>query len=198
MLFTGHTLPRMPDTVRKTPHYLKALAERRARAAGEVDRLRAIAEAAAKQLAAAEANLADVDAQLQRLESRLDPADIAPIRAHKFYRGSPRGTLKKTILEIVTTAGPVTTSQIADEIQARFQLEFLVEEARRDWRRNSVARQLTMFRITGLIEKLPGSKLNGEDGRWRLKSGAVLSSDHLKAQAAAKGVEVLEYDAFHE
>ena len=70
-----------------------------------------------ERLATVEATLSEVDAELQRIESRLNPSDIAPIRAHKFYRGAPRGTLKKTILEIVTAAGPVTTSQIADAIQ---------------------------------------------------------------------------------
>lgn len=198
MLFTGHTLPRMPDTVRKTPPYLKTLAERRARAAGEVMRLREIAGTVADQLSKAETTLAEVDAQLHRLESRLDPADIAPIRAHSTHHSLPRGALVKTILEIVTAAGPVTTSEIADEIQVRFQIEFLIEKTRINWRHDSVGKQLRKFLKAGLVEQVRGSRLNGADDRWRLRSGAVLSSDHLKEQAAAQGAEVLEYDAYHE
>jgi hypothetical protein len=188
----------MSDTVRKTPPYLKALAERRARAAGEVGRLREIAETVAGQLATAESTLSEVDAELRRIESRLDPADIAPIRAHKAYASLPRGALQKTILEIVKVAGPVMTSEIADEIQARFQIEFLTEKTRGNWRHDSVGNQLRKFLKAGRIEQIRGSKLNGADVRWRLKSGAVLSSDHLKEQAAARGAEVLEYDAYHE
>jgi hypothetical protein len=188
----------MSDTVRKTPPYLKALAERRARAAGEVGRLREIAETVAGQLATAESTLSEVDAELRRIESRLDPADIAPIRAHKAYASLPRGALQKTILDIVKVAGPVMTSEIADEIQARFQIEFLTEKTRGNWRHDSVGNQLRKFLKAGRIEQIRGSKLNGADVRWRLKSGAVLSSDHLKERAAARGAEVLEYDAYHE
>ena len=66
----------------------------------------------AGQLATAESTLSEVDAELRRIESRLDPADIAPIRAHKAYASLPRGALQKTILEIVKVAGPVMTSEI--------------------------------------------------------------------------------------
>jgi hypothetical protein len=184
--------------MRKTSPYLKALAERRARAAGEVMRLSEIADTAAKQLAVAEATLTEVDARLQQIESRLNPADIALIRAQGAYHSAARGVLAKTLLEIVKAAGPVTTSEIADELQVQFQIEFLLEEELRDWRHNLVGRQLRTFRMAGVIEQIRGSKPNGADDHWRLKSGAVLSSDHLKAQAAAQGAEVLEYDAFHE
>ena len=198
MLFTWHTLPRMPNTVRKSPPHLRTLAERRARAAGEVCRLREVVETAAQQLSAAETTLSEVDALLQRIERRLNPSDIAPIRAHDAYQGLPRGALGKTILEILSAAGEVTTSSIADEIQARFQIEFLVEEARSHWRHNSVGKQLRLYLKSGLIERIRVPMVNGEVVRWRLKSGAVLSSDHLKEQAEAKGAEVLEYDAYHE
>jgi hypothetical protein len=120
----------MPDTVRKTPPFLKALAERRARAAGEGNRLQEITETVAKQLATAVATLSELDAKLRRVESRLNPSDIAPIRGRKGSHRLPRGTLQKTILEIVKAAGPVTTTEIANEIEARFQLEFVIEQLR--------------------------------------------------------------------
>jgi predicted DNA binding CopG/RHH family protein len=198
MPFTGHTLPRMPDTVRKSPPHLRTLAERRARAAGEVCRLQKVVETAAKQLSAAETTLSEFDALLQRIERRLNPSDIAPIRAHAAYQGLPRGALGKTILEILKTAGEVTTSGIADEIQARFQIEFLIEEARNHWRHNSVGKQLRLYLKSGLIERIRVPMINGEVVRWRLKSDAAPSSDHLREQAAARGAEVLEYDAYHE
>ena len=198
MLFTWHTLPRMPDTVRKSPPHLRTLAERRARAAGEVCRLQKVVATAAKQLSAAETTVSEVDALLQRIEKQLDPSDIPPIRAHDAYPGLPRGALGKTILQIMKAAGQVTTSGIADEIQARFQIEFLIEKERSDWRHNSVGKQLRLFLKSGLIERLREPRVNGEVVRWRLKSGAVLSSDHLRELASARGAEVLEYDAYHE
>jgi hypothetical protein len=96
-------------------------------------------------VATAETTLAEVDALLQRIESSLDPFDIAPIRAHNAYDSLPRGALRKTILEIVKAAGEVPTSEIADEIQARFQIDFLIEEERRDWQHNSVGKRLRLF-----------------------------------------------------
>jgi hypothetical protein len=188
----------MPNTVRKSPPHLRTLAERRARAAGEVCRLQKVVETAAKHLSAAETTLSEIDALLQRIERRLDPSDIAAIRGQKFYRGAPRGTLQATILEILETAALVSTSDIADELQVRFQLIFLLDEDRRDWRHNSIGKQLRLFLKAGLIERVRGAKANGADDRWRLKSDAVLSSGHLKEQAEAKGAEVLEYDAYHE
>ena len=64
-------------------------------------------------------------------------------------QGLPRGALGETILEILKTAGEVTTSGVADEIQARFQIEFLIEEARNHWRHNSVGKQLRLYLNSG-------------------------------------------------
>jgi hypothetical protein len=128
---------------------------------------------------------------LQRIESRLNPDDIPPIPAQDTFQGLPRGILGKTILEIMEAAGEVTTSGIADEIQARFQLEFLIEKERSDWRHNSVGKQLRLYLKSGLIERIRVPSTNGEVVRWRCKSDAVPSSDHLREQAAAAPARLL-------
>jgi hypothetical protein len=74
----------------------------------------------------------------------------------------------------------------------------LIEKERSDWRHNSVGKQLRLFLKSGLVERIRVSMTNGEVVRWRWKSGAVPSSDHLREQAAARGAEVPEYDAYHE
>lgn len=67
----------MSDTVRKTPPYLKALAERRARAAGEVGRLREIAATVAGQLATAESTLSEPDSALKTAQQPVSPTPAA-------------------------------------------------------------------------------------------------------------------------
>ena len=86
MLFTGHTLPRKcPIPCENRLLTSERFAERRARVAGEICRLRGVVETAAKQLAAAEVTLSELDALLQRSKGALNPSDIAPIRAHDAY-----------------------------------------------------------------------------------------------------------------
>ena len=68
----------MPVKVKKTPPYLKALAEARARAAGKVKRSQRVVERAAALVETARGTLASIDDEIRRVEIRLDPNDIAP------------------------------------------------------------------------------------------------------------------------
>jgi hypothetical protein len=181
--------------VKKTPPYLKQLAERRARAAGEVSRRRKIAEEAGASLAVAQGVLDEMDLQIRKIESRLDPSHIAAIRAHTLYPGG-RGRLMSTVSEIIESAAPgeITTSEIANQIHARFQLDFPSADARGHWRNNSIGRLLRTLCKKGLVERLHAPKSEGVAGRWRWKSDAVPSSDHLRAQLEAEGGAFQQYD----
>jgi hypothetical protein len=185
----------MLAAVKKTPPYLKHLAESRARAAGEVSRRREIVQDAVASLGVSQGVLDRIDLRIWTLEARLNPADIAPIRAYKSYPG-PRGLLKKTVSKIIESAAPgeITTSEIADEIHVRFQLEFHSAAARWNWRNNSIGRLLRVLCKKGLVERLHAPRSDGVTGRWRWRSGAVASSDRLREQLEAEGGAFQEYD----
>lgn len=67
--------------MRKTPSYLKGLAETRARAAGDVQRLQQIYQEIGRHLARAEKDMAACDCLIQNFDERLDPSLIEPIHA---------------------------------------------------------------------------------------------------------------------
>jgi hypothetical protein len=188
----------MLTAVKKTPPYLKHLAESRARAAGEVSRRLEIVQDAVASLGVSQGALDELDLRIRTFEARLNPADIAPIRAHKLYPGS-RGLLKKTVSKIIepTAPGVITTSEIAKEIHERFQLEFSSADARGHWRNNSIGRLLRTLCKEGLVERLHVPKAEGVAGRWRWRSAAVPSSDHLRAQLEAEGGAFQQYDDSH-
>lgn len=93
----------------------------------------------------------------------------------------------------------MTTSEICIELQVRFQLAFETAALRSRWRTNSIGKLMRNLLDAGLIEALhdPHSVI-AEGARWRWKSDAVLSSDHLKTLVEAGGGEVQFYDASHE
>ena len=184
----------MPDIVRKSPPHLKFLAERRARALNEVNVLREAAVRTADKLAAAETTLSELDAQIGRIESRIDPSWIEAIRPQAPYRHTPHGHLRTAILEILRAAGPVSTSEVADEVQARYQIEFHSEQDRRVWRHNSIGKQLRLYLKAGLVERIGGKRRT----RWHLKRDTAPSPDSLKVQAETRGAGIQDYDAFHE
>ena len=199
MPFTGFTLQEMPTIVKKSPPHLKALATSRACLADEIARLQNHLESVASKLREHELRLSELDRQIRRIESRIDPTQIAPIRACIPYRTTPHGQLRATVLAILKAAGePITVTEIAAEIQSRYQIEFLGEAEYRKWRNNCVGSQLRDFLRDGLVERTLGPRLTGAGGRWRLKSGAVPSPDHLREQAETRGAGTQEYDAFHE
>jgi hypothetical protein len=186
--------------MKKTPSYLKGLAENRARAAGEVRRYEKIASDVNDLLQTARQALGACDLLIRRFDARLTPEDIQPIRPPKFY-GGKRGQLRNTIVEILKAEAPetITTSQIGVEIQIRFLLTFETPAARTDWQCNSIGRLMRKLFKQGLVDRLHDpAALTEEGARWRWKSDAALSSDHLRQQVEAKGGSVQQYDACHE
>lgn len=114
--------------IRKTPSYLKGLAETRARIAGDLLRyekqhpeLEKIKLKAAKadleryerlyarvcqSLTEAKADLESCDRLIRKLDSRLDPGQIEPIQAWKGRYGK-RGGLKEMIFQVLKDYAPV-------------------------------------------------------------------------------------------
>jgi len=183
--------------MKKTPSYLKGLAEDRARAAADVERYVKITKDVADALESARATLAACDLLIRRIDARLDPNDIQPIRVKKYYGGN-RGKLRNTVVDILKTAGAdtVTTTDISIEIQVCFGLDFETPEARTHWQNNSIGRLLRTLFEEGLVERLHNPRcLTEEGGRWRWKDGTADSSDDLRAQIESQGGSVVQYDA---
>jgi hypothetical protein len=186
--------------MKKTPSYLKGLAETRARAAGEVARYEKIASDISDLLQKARDALAACDLLIVRFDARLTPADIQPIRPPKFY-GGKRGQLRNTVTDILQREAPgtVTTSQIGVEIQIRFLLTFDTPAARTIWQCNSIGRLMRKMFNQGLVDRLHDPAALTEDGaRWRWRSGAAGSPDHLRDLIEAQGGSVHQYDAAHD
>jgi hypothetical protein len=179
--------------VRKTPPYLKALAENRARAAGEVRRSEQVVERAVGRLEIARAYLAKIDGEIRMAERRLNPDDIKPNSGRRLYR---RGELKTAVTEVLKSRAPdtMTTFELAQELEERFHIEFLTYSDQITWRKNSIGGRLRKLCSRGLIERLHNTA-NAEVGRWRWKSGAVPSSDRLREQLEAEGGAFQQYDA---
>jgi hypothetical protein len=194
-VFTPGTLKRMPE-LKKTPSYLKGLVEARARAGGDVERYAKIAKDVARELKKARSTLAACDLLIRKIDTRLTPEDIEPIRIPKNYGGC-RGKLINTVEQILRSVAPnsVTTGEISIEIQVRFQFTFETWQARAEWKNNSIGRLLRKLCEEGLIERLHNPKsLTEEGGRWRWKSDATQSSDQLREQIEAQGGSVIQYD----
>jgi hypothetical protein len=186
--------------MKKTPSYLKGLAEDRARAAGDVERYVKIAKDVSDALEAARATLAACDLLIRRIDARLNPEDIPLIRVNRCYGGA-RGKLRATVADILKTAAPrpVTTIEIGVEIQVRFGLVFETSEARSDWQNNSIGRLLRDLLDNGLVERLHDPKCNAQaGGRWRWKTDSTQSSDQLRGQIEGNGGSVVQYDGGEE
>lgn len=187
--------------MRKTPSYLKGLAETRARAAGDVERYQEILDEVSAKLAEAKAVVAACDRLVVKFDSRLNPALIQPIRAWKGRYGK-RGQLSASIAQLLEQSAPqeLTTIELIWALQLEFQLDFSTTEEKQRWRKNSLTPALKDLVEKGLVDRMHGITDGsiGEVGRWRWKSGGDLSLDHLRAQAAAAGVSTQHADDAHE
>jgi len=182
--------------MKKTPSYLLGLAETRARAAGDLLRYEKIAQDVAVLIENARQAVTAADLLIRRLDSRLDPSDIEPIRAPKYF-GGMRGKLKETVIEILKREAPgsVTTTEVAIELQIRFQLTFETAALRSRWQGNSVSRLLRVLYENKLLDRLHDPHaLTGDGARWRWKSDKSTSSDALRADVEARGGTVLQYE----
>ena len=78
--------------MRKTPSYLKGLAETRARAAADILRYKQVIDEIMVSLAKAQAELEACDTLIKKFDDRLDPTQVEPIN-HWQGRYGKRGAL---------------------------------------------------------------------------------------------------------
>jgi hypothetical protein len=188
----------MPANMKKIETYLKKLAEKRARAAGDVERYSKAAEQSAALLAKAQSVLGACDVLIAEYDERLDPSVIESI---KTWHNHPkkRGDLKATLVDILKAASPkwLTTDEICDEVEARWKLEFIIPADRVEWKRGSIGRQLRRHASSGLIETSHdrGVAATVVAGLWRWKMGPAPSLDRLKAKLEDAGQVVHRSDA---
>jgi len=159
------------DMRKKVRSYLKGLAENRARAAGDVVRLEALAAQVAKELAEARMDVESCDRLIKKYDSRLRPELIEPIREWCHHKGK-RGDLRILLLEILKRAAPAapTLIEICCEIDMRWKLTFLTEREHKAWRRDAVGRALrhlvTKKKIVAL-HTMKGGDPTSEVARWK-------------------------------
>lgn len=186
--------------MRQVPSYLKGLAETRARADADAQRLQKLATEIAEELAEAQRTVDSCDVLIRKFDSRLNPELIEPIRAWKGRYGL-RGALRNSIERQLREAYPaeLTTSEIAWALQVEFKLDFVHRAEKAHWQHNTVSRTLKVIVERGqavpLHDVSRGS--SGEVGRWRWISDDALSLDHLRAQTVAAGRAVQQCDDDH-
>ena len=181
---------------RTTPSYLKGLRDNRARADADVTRLTGIIERANRALQHAQAVRESCDTLIRRFSPDLDPTQIKPNRGLGRVPG-PRGTLRSALIDYLKSRAPhgVLSTEIYIALEIQLGLEFESGSRRWAWQHGSVGRALKRLRAEGLVERLHDPiHFTEEVGRWRWKSDADLSQDHLRAQAEAAGVAVRESD----
>lgn len=175
--------------MRKTPSYLKGLAETRARVSAEVTRLETLHAELTTRLEGARQELSACDTLIKKFDARLEPSRIQPVKAWKGKYGQ-RGALKLGILEYLSRSAPeaVSTQELCLFLQQRFGLEFGHWRERLAWKTNTVLRQLRRYADEGLVERL--QDVAGGDPFevcfWRLVSKAEAGRE-LLAHATVSG-----------
>lgn len=182
--------------MKKTPSYLKGLAETRARLAGDVARHERLLGEISERLGQARRELEACDLLIRRFDERLDPQKIAPIRPWRYLK--KRGVLREAIIAILKDSAPsaVTTREIGWELQIRLGLGFETAAEYSKWLHDSVARQLKCFVVERRVERLHDALTpTSEVGRWRWILDVAPSLVHLTEQLVSQGSAVRTSDA---
>lgn len=160
--------------MQKTPSYLKGLAETRARAAADVLRYKQVLKEVKASLDQAEAEVEACDMLIRKFDERLDPSQIEPIH-HWEGRYGRRGALKAAVLALIQerSPAPVTTTEIAWQMQIQFLISFSHWRERKTWATNSVGNTLKALVREGLIERCPELRVVGRSGSWRAATTPV-------------------------
>ncbi len=155
---------------KKVRSYLKGLAENRARAAGDILRLEAMAAQVSTALADARLDLESCDRLIKKYDPRLRPERIEPVREWRHHKGK-RGDLRQLLTDIIVqkAPAPLTLMEICCEIEMRWELTFLTDFDRSSWRRDCVARALRALVVQKKIAALhtmKGGDSISEVARW--------------------------------
>ncbi len=178
--------------------YLKKLAEKRARAAGDVERYAEASEHATKLLTQARSIVEACDVLIREHDARLDPAVIENITTWEHHP-KKRGDLKAAILTLLKAHSPewLTTEAVCEAIEAKWQLKFIIPPDRVEWKRNSIGRHLRRLVADDLIEAQhdQAKAATVEAGVWRLRMDPGLSLDQMERQLEEAGLAVRRPDA---
>jgi hypothetical protein len=160
---------------KKIRSYLKGLAENRARAAGVVARLEAMAALIAHELEEARKDVESCDRLIKKYDERLDPDRIEPIREWRHHKGK-KGALRGLLVDIVEHASPapLTLMHICLEVEMRWKLDFLTDQDRLIWRRDAIARALRDLVVKKRITSFHTKK--GGDSKTEIAYWGALDS----------------------
>lgn len=179
---------------RRTPSTIKDLIEVRARADGEIIRYKALIGELTAAMRQAKKDRDAADRMLNRVEKRIPTATIKPIAPRtKYARGELTGTLQQLLRE--ASPDSMSSREIALCAGVKLGVTFATPKEQQDWVQNNLLREMRELVRRGLVERLHKKKFNGADGRWRWRSDAAPSVDHLRAQVEAEGEEVQQTDA---
>ena len=156
--------------MRKTPSYLKGLAETRARAAADVLCYQQLVAELQDKLSKAQNELTSCDTLIRKFDGRLDPNLITPINHWKGRYGK-RGALRKAVIRLLQEQAPdeLTTTAIGWAMQEEFRLVFVTVNERRDWLADSLRNCLKKLVNEGFVEPCHDRTNIGVVGRWRWK-----------------------------
>ncbi len=154
--------------MRKTPSYLKGLAETRARAAADILRYQQVIDEITVSLTKAQAELEACDRLIKKFDERLEPALIEPV-LHWKGRYGKRGALREAILALLQEQAPaaVTTTEIGWQMQLKFDIGFNHWTERKRWMTNSIGNCLKKLVKEGLVEACHDQSNTGYVGSWR-------------------------------
>lgn len=156
--------------MRKTPSYLKGLAETRARAAADVRRYQQLISEIMVSMTKAQVELESCDVLIRKFDERLDPNSIQPVN-HWQGKYGKRGGLKTAVLDVLKERSPaaVTTTEVGWQIQRQFEITFCHPKEREAWMTNSIGNCLKRLANEGLVEPCHDRSNTGLVGTWRLK-----------------------------
>ncbi len=154
--------------MRKTPSYLKGLAETRARAAADVLRYRQVIDEIMVSLTKAQAELDACDTLIKKFDERLDPTQVEPINHWKGRYGK-RGALREAILVLLQERAPAaaTTTEIGWQMQLKFDIGFSHWKDRKRWMTNSIGNCLKKLAKEGLVVPCHEQRSSGGAGKWK-------------------------------
>lgn len=158
--------------VKKTPSALKWLAEKRARAAHDVEHLQRLSTEVQRRLEVVRLDLAALDRAIHLYDANIDPAKIAAVQGWKGKYGT-RGALKDAILRALAANGGdwVSTDVLELAVTGDLGLSFDLPALRKRWYDNTFTKQLRRLASQGIVDRLHDTSPLGrscDTGHWRL------------------------------
>jgi len=175
--------------VQRLSPLMKGLVETRARADAECFRLSLLIESLTLKLTKTQAERDSCDQLISRINNQIQPDQIEPVNAWQGRYGK-RGAFRQAILKAITLAypNPISTTEIAQYLQATFNLFFAIPGQRRTWAHNSINPRLRELVNSKAIQRIHDPSANiGKAGLWLWIPPDQASTD-LHALAANAGL----------